>query len=165
MKTKVGFGVLAIESLCIAFGFMAYGAPPGIAYPPRDQTRTPVANNGIKEIIMMPATLGAFPNTPFMLSYMKYCIRDFLSHLIELTKIPLFLFRNTDKQKERGFVQHPAMRQTLDKQLATFLKQKRGTTPYAQFAEVGNDSIKSVQDREWSAKPHTEEVAADSGQT
>jgi transcriptional regulator with XRE-family HTH domain len=27
------------------------------------------------------------------------------------------------------------MRQTLDKQLATFLKKKRGTTPFAQFAK------------------------------
>ncbi|HWD92582.1 MAG TPA: hypothetical protein VG938_09550 [Verrucomicrobiae bacterium] len=37
MKTKAGFGIVAVQSLC-AFGFIANGSTPSISYPPRDQT-------------------------------------------------------------------------------------------------------------------------------
>jgi transcriptional regulator with XRE-family HTH domain len=38
-------------------------------------------------------------------------------------------------QKERCFTQNARMRQSLDKKLAKFLRQRRGETPYAAFAK------------------------------
>jgi DNA-binding Xre family transcriptional regulator len=44
------------------------------------------------------------------------------------------IFKQDIPQKEWGFVQHPPMRQTLDNQLAVFLRKRRGGTTYAVFA-------------------------------
>jgi transcriptional regulator with XRE-family HTH domain len=68
-------------------------------------------------------------------------------------------------QKEHSFVQHPSMRQSLDNQLALFLRKKRGEITYAVFARklgITPSSLFRLENRQQSVTLKTLQQILDS---